>query len=96
MTLAGRSSTTRLHITERVELNIEPIKPKIAKIFKRLKNREDGSDFDDFYTKSSVSTQRTFSKFFELTKSISQVISYGLNGVILRNADLKPFAEYRS
>ena len=35
------------------------------KIFKRPKNREDGSDFHDFRTKSIAATQAFFAKFFE-------------------------------
>ena len=42
---------------DRIERNIESIESKFAKIFKRPKNREDGSDFDDFWTESIVSTQ---------------------------------------
>ena len=33
---------------DRIEQNIESIESEITKIFKRLKNREDGSDYDDF------------------------------------------------
>ena len=39
------------------------------KIFKRPKNREDGSDFDDLLMKSIVSTHSIFSKIFERTKT---------------------------
>ena len=53
--LAGRSpAVVRLSI-DRIEKNIESIESKITKIFKRPKNREDGSDFDDFLTESIVS-----------------------------------------
>ena len=45
---------------DRIEQNIELIESKFAKIFKRLKNREDGSDFDDFWTESIVSTKSIF------------------------------------
>ena len=34
--------------------------PNGVKIFKRPKNREDGSDFDDFWTKSIAATQPIF------------------------------------
>ena len=40
---------------DRIEQNIESIESNFAKIFKRLKNREDGSDFDNFLTESIVS-----------------------------------------
>ena len=46
----------------------ESIESKFAKIFKRPKNRSDGSDFADFWTESIVSTQSIFSKSFERTK----------------------------
>ena len=46
----GRSTTALGRNTDRIERNIESIKSKIIKIFKRPKNREDGSDFDDFWT----------------------------------------------
>ena len=42
------------------------IRPKVASefsTFKRLKNREDGSDFDDFWTESIASAQIFFPKF---------------------------------
>ena len=50
---------------------IASIEPKFANIFKRPKNREDGSDFDDFWTESIVSTQSTsiFSKIFGRKKN---------------------------
>ena len=54
---------------DRIERNIESIESKFAKIFKRPKNREDGSDFDDFWTESIVSTQSIFSTKFERTKN---------------------------
>ena len=54
---------------DRIERNIESIESKFAKIFKRPKNREDGSDFDDFWTESIVSTQSIFSKIFEHRKN---------------------------
>ena len=38
---------------------LAPIKVGSA-IFKRPKNREDGSDFDDFWTKSITATQAVF------------------------------------
>ena len=69
MASAGRSpAVVRLSI-DRIEKNIESIESKITKIFKRPKNREDGSDFDDFWTESIVSTQSIFSKIFERTKN---------------------------
>ena len=52
---------------DRIERNIESIESKFAKIFKRPKNR-DGSDFDDFWTESMVSTQSIFAKILERTK----------------------------
>ena len=67
--LAGRSTTALGRNIDRIERNIESIESKIAKIFKRPKNREDGSDFDDFWTESIVSTQSIFSKIFERTKN---------------------------
>ena len=54
---------------DRIERNIESIESKFAKIFKRPKNREDGSDFDDFWTESIVSTQSIFLKMFERAKN---------------------------
>ena len=36
--------------------------------FKRLKNREDGSDFDDFWTESIASAQIFVSQIFARTK----------------------------
>ena len=53
------------HNINRIERNIESIESKFAKIFRRPENREDGSDFDDFWTESIVSTQSIFSKIFE-------------------------------
>ena len=43
------------------------IRPKVASEFsnfERLKNREDSSDFDDFWTESIATTQTFFSKIF--------------------------------
>ena len=57
------------HNIDRIERNIESIESKFAKIFKRPKYREDGSDFDDFWTESIVSTQSIFAKTFEQTKN---------------------------
>ena len=54
---------------DRIEQDIESIESKFAKIFKRPKNREGGSDFDDFWTDSIISTQSVFSKIFEQTKN---------------------------
>ena len=59
---AGRSTMALGRNIDRIERNIESIESKFAKIFKRPKNREDGSDFDDFWTESIVSTQSIFSK----------------------------------
>ena len=63
---------------DRIERNIESIESKFAKIFKQPKNREDGSDFDDFWTESIVSTQSIFSKIFERTKTLDFSISIRL------------------
>ena len=66
---AGRSpAVVRLSI-DRIEKNIESIESKITKIFKRPKNREDGSDFDDFLTESIVSPWSIFQKFCERPKN---------------------------
>ena len=58
---------------DRIERNIESIESKFAKIFKRPKNREDGSDFDDFWTESIVSTQSIFSKILNERKIIESI-----------------------
>ena len=50
--------------------NIESIESKFATIFKRPKNREDGSDFDDFWSESIVSTQSIFSQNVRTNKKI--------------------------
>ena len=42
---------------DRIEWNIESIESKFAKKIKRLKNREDGLDFDDVRTKKIKATQ---------------------------------------
>ena len=63
--LPGWSTMALGRNIDRIERNIESIESKFAKIFKRPKNREDGSDFDDFWTESIVSTQSIFSKIFE-------------------------------
>ena len=55
------------HRSNRTEYRIDRI--EIRKISKRPKNREDGSDFDDFWTESIVSTQSIFSKTFARTKN---------------------------
>ena len=57
------------HNIDRIERNIESIESKFAKIFRQPKNREDGSDFDDFWTESILSTQSIFSKIFERRKN---------------------------
>ena len=49
---------------DRIEWNIESIESKFANIFKRPKNRKDGSDFDDFWTKLIASTRSVFRKNF--------------------------------
>ena len=49
--------------SNRTEYRIDRI--EIRKKIKRPENREDGSDFDDFWTESIVSTQSIFSKSFE-------------------------------
>ena len=66
---SGRSTTTLGRHIDRTERNTEPPEPKIAKIFKRPKNREDGLDLDDFWMESIVSAQSIFSKIFERTKN---------------------------
>ena len=67
--LSGRSTMALGRNIDRIERNIESIESKFAEKFKRPKNREDGSDFDDFWTESIVSTQSDFSKIFERTKN---------------------------
>ena len=62
---SGRSTMALGRNIDRIERNIESIESKFAKTFKRPKNREDGSDFDDFWTESIVSTQLIFSKKIE-------------------------------
>ena len=59
-TFAGRSTMALGRNIDRIERNIESIESKITKIFKRPKNREDGSDFDDFWTKRIVSSRSIF------------------------------------
>ena len=44
-----------------------------SKIFKRPKSREDGSDFDNFWTESIVSMQSIFSKFSNKRKIIESI-----------------------
>ena len=72
--ISESSSVTAVHHglgrnIDRIEWTIESIESKFAKKFKRPKNREDGSDFDDFWTESIVSTQSIFSKSCERTKN---------------------------
>ena len=43
----------------------------VVRNFKRPKNREDSSDFDDFWTKSIATTQTFFRKFSRLPKTTS-------------------------
>ena len=64
----GRSTTALGLNIDRIELNIESIESKIAKIFKRPKNCEDGSNFDDFRTKKIAATQAVSWKIFERMK----------------------------
>ena len=65
----GRSSRDLCHHGEYNAMNpgtIGWIRPKVASefsIFKWLKNREDGSDFDDFWTELIASVQTFFPKF---------------------------------
>ena len=58
--IPGQSTTALGRNIDRTERNTEPTEPKIAKILNRPKNREDGSDFDDFWTESIVSTRSIF------------------------------------
>ena len=54
---------------------IDRIRQKVAgefSNFERLKNREDSSEFDDFLTKSIVTTQTCFSKTFTPVKQNSR------------------------
>ena len=66
-TWPGRSTMALGRNIDRIQRIFESIEAKFAKIFKRPKNREDGSDFDDFWTESIASMQSIFSKFFERT-----------------------------
>ena len=50
-----------------MEYRIDPM--EIRKNVQTSENREDGSDFDDFWTESIVSTQSIFSKVFERPKN---------------------------
>ena len=58
---------------DRIERNIESIESKFAKIFKRPKNREDGSDFDDFWTESIFSMQIFFQRFSNERRIIESI-----------------------
>ena len=58
-----------------------------CKIFKRLKNREDSSDFDDFLTKSIASPRSNFSKMFAPSKKKSRQRKSRTND---RNFDAAP------
>ena len=49
---------------DRIERNIESIESKFAQKLNG-QNREDGSDLEDFWTESIVSTQSILSKIFE-------------------------------
>ena len=69
MQFAGRSTTALGRNIDRTERNTVSTEPKIAKIFKWPKNREDGSDFIDFLMKSIVLTLSIFPKNFERTKN---------------------------
>ena len=70
----GRSSRDWCHYGGYNAMNpgtIGWIRPKVASEFsivKRLKNREDGSDFDDFWTESIASAQIFFSQSVARTK----------------------------
>ena len=81
----GRSSRDLCHYGGYNAMNpgtIGWIRPKVASefsIFKWLKNREDGSDFDDFWTELIASVQTFFfpnfradEKMFAATKKISR------------------------
>ena len=84
---AGRSSTTCWHITEGVELNIEPIEPKIAKIFKRPKNREGGLILAIFapnrpsrrsaYFQKNLNDRKTIESFESIERSPAALILLG-------------------
>ena len=70
----GRSSRDLCHYGGYNAMNpgtIGWIRPKVASefsIFKWLKNREDGSDFDDSWTKSIAAFRTCFSKIFASSK----------------------------
>ena len=51
---------------------IDWIRPKVASEFSKLENREDGSDFDDFWTELIASVQTFFSQIFARTKKFSR------------------------
>ena len=46
-----------------VAVAVAGLTKKITQIFKQPKNREDGSKFDDFWTKSIASARTIFEKF---------------------------------
>ena len=74
----GRSSRDLCHYGGYNAMNLGTIgwiRPKVASefsIFKWLKNREDGSDFDDFWTELIASVQTFFSQIFARTKNFSR------------------------
>ena len=74
----GRSSRDLCHYGGYNAMNpgtIGWIRPKVASefsIFKWLKNREHGSDFDDFWTELIASVQTFFSQIFARTKKFSR------------------------
>ena len=74
----GRSSRDLCHYGGYNAMNLGTIgwiRPKVASefsTFKRLKNRQDGSDFDDFWTESIASAQTFFSQIFARTKNFSR------------------------
>ena len=77
---------------------------EIRKIFQTAENREDGSDFDDFWTESIVLTQSIFSKIFERAKNyrIDRIDRFNrsidrsyrsMAALVLRNLLQKPIIE---
>ena len=74
----GRSSRDLCHYGGYNAMNLGTIgwiRPKVAaefSIFKWLKNREDGSDFHDFWTELIASVQTFFSQIFAQTKKFSR------------------------
>ena len=87
---AGRSTMVLGCNIDRIERNIESIESKFAKIFKRPKNREDGSNCDDFWTESIVSTQSIFSKISNEQKMIEPIESIDSIGWSIDRIDCWP------